>query len=313
MHTTFPLVMCLSVFLYNWHPKLLLLLAFNRDEFFLRPTAPAHFWEQHPHVLAGRDLLRGGTWLGITTNGRFSLLTNFREGGGLQLTSDAPSRGDLPTDFLTGTQPPVEYLQGLSPGYGGFNLVVGDLAADQVAYWSNRGQAGPQVLPPGAYGVSNGLLQQWPKVHSTRDAVTQLLQDHTHWQDGGDLPWGQLFNVMSNTTKVDDPRQLPLTGVGKETDHYLSSAFVEQGDAFTAGHPYGTRSQTLMAVWRDGRMQLRERYVEQGETGAWMWRSTEHDTELHHDVLQAVDSRQREGAAQCPTTPIVGAIRESVC
>jgi hypothetical protein len=249
-----------------------------------------------------------------------------------------------------------------------------------------------------AAGVSNGLLQQWPKVHSTRDAVTQLLQDHTHWQgacvatrlrhlssrcvcisthellnllpggcisvagaavavacaedglhwqhergalpwpvsgrpllpppwphdvnpalfpvaiaDGGDLPWGQLFNVMSNTSKVDDPCQLPLTGVGKETDHYLSSAFVEQGDAFTAGHPYGTRSQTLMAVWRDGRMQLRERYVEQGEAGAWMWRSTEHDTELHHDVLQAVDSRQREGAAQCPTTPTIGTLHESVC
>jgi hypothetical protein len=36
MHVAFALVMCLSVFLYNWHPKLLLLLAFNRDEFFLR-------------------------------------------------------------------------------------------------------------------------------------------------------------------------------------------------------------------------------------------------------------------------------------
>jgi hypothetical protein len=47
--------------------------------------------------------------------------------------------------------------QGLSPGYGGFNLVVGDLAADQVAYWSNRGQAAPQVLPPGAYGEGAAL------------------------------------------------------------------------------------------------------------------------------------------------------------
>jgi uncharacterized protein with NRDE domain len=111
---------------------------------------------------------------------------------------------------------------------------------------------------------------------------------------------------MSNTTKVDDPHQLPLTGVGTETDHYLSSAFVEQGEAFTAGHPYGTRSQTLVAVWRDGRMQLRERYVERGESGDWMWRSNEHDTELHHDVLEAFGSRQQgavqQDAAQCLTT-----------
>jgi uncharacterized protein with NRDE domain len=32
-------------------------------------------------VLAGRDALRKGTWLGLTKHGRFSLLTNYREVG----------------------------------------------------------------------------------------------------------------------------------------------------------------------------------------------------------------------------------------
>jgi uncharacterized protein with NRDE domain len=44
-----------------------------------RPTQPAHFWEDHPHVLGGRDVLGNGTWLGITKHGRFACLTNYRE------------------------------------------------------------------------------------------------------------------------------------------------------------------------------------------------------------------------------------------
>lgn len=53
-----------------------------------RPTYPAHFWPDEPHLLAGRDALRSGTWLGMTKNGRFAFLTNFREVGvavGLQM------------------------------------------------------------------------------------------------------------------------------------------------------------------------------------------------------------------------------------
>lgn len=119
--------MCMSLFLLDNHPELLLLLVFNRDEFFsrhvlsllsvpflvesafclctelpvcvsmqkaharllarlgheqgplCRATAEAHFWHDHPDVLAGRDLVNSGTWLGITLTGRFALLTNFRE------------------------------------------------------------------------------------------------------------------------------------------------------------------------------------------------------------------------------------------
>lgn len=44
-----------------------------------RPTLPAHFWPDQPTLLAGRDALREGTWLGITQHGRFGLLTNYFE------------------------------------------------------------------------------------------------------------------------------------------------------------------------------------------------------------------------------------------
>ena len=71
--------MCLIVFANNYHPNYKLILAANRDEFFKRPTEPAKFWNDHPELLAGKDLEAGGTWLGITKNGRFSAITNFRE------------------------------------------------------------------------------------------------------------------------------------------------------------------------------------------------------------------------------------------
>lgn len=50
----------------------------------------------------------------------------------------------------------------------GFNLVVGDVLANDVAYTSNRGQclSGPVKLAPGLYGLSNDNLDQWPKVQT---------------------------------------------------------------------------------------------------------------------------------------------------
>lgn len=44
-----------------------------------RPTASADWWEDDPDILAGKDLVRGGTWLGVSRKGRFAFLTNFRE------------------------------------------------------------------------------------------------------------------------------------------------------------------------------------------------------------------------------------------
>jgi uncharacterized protein with NRDE domain len=49
-------------------------------------------------LLAGRDELRGGTWLGCTRGGRIAFLTNFREPE--IKFSGAKSRGDLPVKFL---------------------------------------------------------------------------------------------------------------------------------------------------------------------------------------------------------------------
>ncbi|KAF8059408.1 TANGO2 [Scenedesmus sp. PABB004] len=298
--------MCTALFIYDLHPALLLLLTFNRDEFWERPTEPAHFWADAPALLAGRDSLRFGTWLGLTRGGRFALLTNYREPmsaaepGKFVQTTTAPSRGALTTDFLTSATPPLAYLQSLpAASYFGFNLLVGDLATREVAYVSNRDPRGPRALPPGCYGVSNGLLQEWPKVRKGLASLLSVLglpadqqeqqpqqqpqqesQQQPQEPQQQELPWAELFGgVMGDATKVAEGEALPLTGVGEELDRRLSSIFVEPFE-MQPGVRYGTRSQTVIAVWRDGRVEQRERYVERGgsndDGGGWVWREARH-------------------------------------
>ena len=71
--------MCLILFAINPIDELKLVVAANRDEFYVRPAQVAGFWPDHSDLLAGRDQEAGGTWLGVSKNGRFAAVTNFRE------------------------------------------------------------------------------------------------------------------------------------------------------------------------------------------------------------------------------------------
>ena len=140
--------MCLILFGYQPETELPLLVAANRDEFHARASAPAAFWQDHPQVLAGRDLVAGGTWLGCTRTGRFAALTNFAD------PSDPPainSRGELVSDFLTGRDSAEHYAHHLhGRTYAGFNLLLFD--GQQLVYSSNK--SATQILQPGYYGLS---------------------------------------------------------------------------------------------------------------------------------------------------------------
>jgi len=92
------------------HSRYRLIFAANRDEYYDRPTAPLCFWDDAPDILAGRDLKRNGTWLGVTRTGRIAAITNFREPG-FQI-ANAPSRGHLVSDFLGSKDPQNLYIAG---------------------------------------------------------------------------------------------------------------------------------------------------------------------------------------------------------
>lgn len=147
--------MCLIVLGWQARPDLPLAVAANRDEFHRRPSAAAGFWEDHPGILAGRDLQANGTWMGVSRSGRFAAVTNYR--GGTE-PSAAESRGALVARFLLGSQAAREFLAEVEEkqaAYSGFNL----LACDGAQLWSMSNRDGPpRRLAPGIYGLGNTLL-----------------------------------------------------------------------------------------------------------------------------------------------------------
>ncbi|GIV60965.1 MAG: hypothetical protein KatS3mg043_2054 [Rhodothermaceae bacterium] len=234
--------MCLIVFSYRQHPDYPFVFAGNRDEFLDRPATPMDFWAEAPDLLAGRDLRGGGTWLGLTRTGRFAAVTNYREPG--RHNPAAPSRGHLPVRFLLGDDPPAAFLDALAPEagrYNGFNLLVGD--GTSLHYFSNRD--GRQELAPGLYGLSNHLLDTpWPKVVHARARLAALLE-------AGPPEPEALFELLADTTPAPD-EALPETGVGREWERRLSSAFIRAPG-------YGTRATTVLLVDAEGVITVAER------------------------------------------------------
>jgi uncharacterized protein with NRDE domain len=234
--------MCLIVFAHRAAPAYRLVVAANRDEWFQRLTAPAGFWADAPEVFAGRDLEHLGTWLGVSTIGRFAAITNFRDPGNHR--PDAPSRGQLVSDFLRTRVTPLSYLERLRPGaaaYNGFSLLVGD--GGSLCYFSNR-EAEIRSLAPGIYGLSNQLLDvPWPKVRLGKERLAGALAN------GADAD--ALLALLDDTGTAPD-EELPDTGVGPERERQLSALRV-------VADGYGTRSSTALMIGADGEVRIAER------------------------------------------------------
>jgi uncharacterized protein with NRDE domain len=245
--------MCLIAFAVRAHPRYPLVVAANRDEWFERPTAQAHFWADHPYLLAGRDLQGGGTWLGITRTGRFAALTNVREPG--KHRPDAPSRGKLVERFLASDIPAADYASALerrADEYNGYNFLCGTIA-EGLRYYSNRGEPAAAV-PNGIYGVSNHLLDtDWPKVRRSRARLGTALTTET-------VDPFALFDLLADTDPAPD-HELPATGVTLEWERMLSSTHIRATSRpIATGHGrYGTRSATVLLVESAGFGQLTER------------------------------------------------------
>ncbi|MFZ5647141.1 MAG: NRDE family protein [Bacillota bacterium] len=236
--------MCLILFAYDCHPEYYLVVAANRDEYYSRPSAWAHFWEDNPEVLAGRDLERWGTWLGITIRERFAALTNYRDPASHR--PNARSRGALVRDYLFSFLEPPEYiesLRGAEDEYNGFNLLL--MGEGGLWYYSNRqGQA--EMLKPGIYGLSNRLLDTpWPKVVRGKEGLSRIVGE------SGEVPVEKLFNLLSDRERARD-EELPDTGVSLKWERLLSPMFIES-------ETYGTRASTAVIINRSGRVLFVER------------------------------------------------------
>lgn len=229
--------MCIAVFHWNPDDETPLLLAANRDEHFERPTQFMHWWPQG-NVLAGRDLKADGAWLGITTQGRFALITNIRNPA--LRHEGAPSRGEIVRRYLEDTQLAGEFVSALASKateYEGFNLLCGSLSADRRELWFlNSVEAKPRLLDTGLYALSNASLDTpWPKVTRIKAGFRHALAERDLVAQDE-----RLFRLLANTTKVAD-YDLPQTGVPLDWERKLSSISVRRDG-------YGTRASTVMRL-----------------------------------------------------------------
>lgn len=238
------LPMCLLFIAHQAHNHWPLILASNRDEFHQRATAAAHYWQDNPQWLGGKDLEAGGSWLLLNRNGRFGALTNVRNG---QLAAGKLSRGEL-----------VKRAASLDHGgsingrdFGGFNLLTGVLNGGQWQMQVTSNQSDPQPRSPlnaGIHGLSNASLNTpWPKVASGRRELHQLLSD----TDGEAALEQGLWQLLSNRNQAPEV-ELPDTGISRDMELLLSSRFI-------VNQRYGTRASTLLLVDRQQRALFVER------------------------------------------------------
>jgi uncharacterized protein with NRDE domain len=259
--------MCLILFAWQSHPEYSLVVAANRDEFYERGTDGISWWEDYPHILAGKDradvLGSPGTWFGFSKKGRFAALTNIRAPS--EKRTDARTRGgELPLMYLTGSDRPDQFITQNAKRfdqYNGFNLLLTDFSdpmRPEMHWVSNRLMMGQSIRPrkihpkhpldPGVYGLSNAMLDTpWPKVNHRIAAFAQTLA-----MDRGDLRYAEQYLSLLADNHEANPQELPNTGVSKEWEQVLSAAFIQTPS-------YGTRSSTVLRVRKDGKYEMIER------------------------------------------------------
>jgi len=234
---------CLLVFAWNAHPRYRLVLAGNRDEYHARATDAAGWWLDVPRLLGGRDLEAGGTWLGFARDGRWGVVTNYRE-----IADSGPaerSRGELIVDFLRGDMRPQAFgrdREARASQYAGYSLLVGE--RQSLHYFTNRG-APTSPLPAGVHGLSNERLNTpWPKLERTRRRFADLLA-------AGDPAPETLFEILADREPA-TPDELPRTGLDPALERLVSAPFV-------ISQAYGTRSSHVVMAGHDDRVRFLER------------------------------------------------------
>lgn len=127
--------------------------AANRDERLDRPwDAPGPFW---PGIVAGRDRLGGGTWMGLNAAGVLACVLN--RPGTLGPAPGKRSRGELPLLALgaaTAAEAAARIAALDAGAWRPFHLVLADAREAFFLAGLGAGRAAAQPLPPGVSMVT---------------------------------------------------------------------------------------------------------------------------------------------------------------
>jgi uncharacterized protein with NRDE domain len=271
------IIMCIGAVALNVHPSYPFVFIFNRDEGFERACAKAAEWG---NIIAGKDLVGEGTWLGINRQGRFAAVTNFCENDpevqafqesdmsvaiGDPSSSYYTTRGEIPLTLLTSDRQLVDELGSLDLArYKSFNLLAGEMKAPVLHYVTSNRQglwAGLNTFTEGVHAVSNCEMKGPLKKTSI---IEQLLNDYL--ASHAEVQLEGLFEILTNST-IDVYEGEPAV---RDAAIFCKSAplFIF-GGMFTEG----TVSSTVVLCDTTGRVTFVERTWDASQT-------THEDTEL---------------------------------
>jgi hypothetical protein len=239
-----------------------ILIAANRDERHDRPwLPPGRHWPDRPEIVAGLDVLAGGSWLGINATGIVAAVLN-REGA-LGPQAGKRSRGELVLDALDhvdATDAAVA-LRALDPhAYRPFNLIIAD---NRDAFLLCHRGAGDEIsVEPLPEGVTMVTAMERDDPHSPRIRLHRPRFEAASVPEPAAGDWTEWEDLLASRD------QEPGSGPG-------GAMFIEGGPAGDAGR-FGTVSSSLIAlpaielagippIWRFAR----------GPERQWTWRDIE--------------------------------------
>ncbi|MGH7768768.1 MAG: NRDE family protein [Candidatus Binatia bacterium] len=169
-----------------------LVVAANRDEHYSRPSASPWLLAEDPAIFGGRDLVAGGTWLGVNEHGLVAAIVNRRVKA--PDTAGAPrSRGLLCRDMLRAQDAAqaAEWLQREDGSkYQPFVFVIAGATTAFVAFNSENGIRRLD-LDPGLHVFGNTSFSEFGggKLNHAREMFsTAAVSMRTHLKESGRPP-----------------------------------------------------------------------------------------------------------------------------
>lgn len=217
--------MCVVALALHQHPDWPIVLVGNRDEVHARAAAPLHRWDDGSGIVAGRDLVGGGTWLGVHPElRRIAVITNIPADHGPDPAK--ASRGALVTAALTAE--PTAPVDG--DAFNRFTLLRLTDAVAHIA--TNDPEWRAQPLPPGIHAIANRPLgESCPRA-------------------------AMLAAALRTCDPANEPALLAILRHGHDQDFVAGTAVAH---AFLRNAAYGTRCSTLIRVNAAGRGTIWER------------------------------------------------------
>lgn len=184
----------------------------NRDEFYRRPSKEMHYRLQEPKYIGGKDLEKGGSWLGINPfTGDIAAVTNIRKGSSDK--KDALSRGILIDRYMCGGIDTFS-LEDRNQ-FNGFNLIYGNIQKG-LFYTSSKLQSSLPIQN-GIHAISNGDFNEpWPKTERMKKRMQQI---DPEWSVFEMIQEGH--KALGDTTEANE-RDLPDTGIDISLEKKLS-------------------------------------------------------------------------------------------